>query len=149
MAAAQPRIQTEATRTMGHRAERDILFVRHRELAPTDRDWQAMLDDLGERLRPGGLYRILVRTDNAGPNSLQRNAINQLATSKRATLRVAVMSTSRLVRGIVTAFSWMGTLQIRSFGDADLAGAIAYLGLDDVSAMSAARMFSEIERDVG
>jgi hypothetical protein len=108
-----------------------------------------MLGDVGRRLQPGGVQRILVKTDNAGPNSVQRNQLNQLAASKRTTLRVAVLSTSTLVRGIVTAFSWMGSLQIRGFGDADVAGALAYLEPSGVSVEDARRVLAEIERNVG
>jgi hypothetical protein len=134
---------------MAHRITGDILYVRHRALAVSDRDWQAMLDDIAQSILPAEPFRILVKTENAGPNSVQRNQLHQLVTSKGATLRVAVMSTSTLVRGIVTAFSWMGTLKIKSFGDDDLAGALHFLESKDTSGDRARFIFTEIEPDVG
>jgi hypothetical protein len=134
---------------MAHKATAEILYARHHSLAVDDREWQAMLDDIEQRMRPGEPLRILVKTDNAGPNSFPRNQLHHLVTSKGATLRVAVMSTSTMVRGVVTAFSWMGTLQIKSFGDNDFAGALLFLGCKDVSMERAWGIFAEIERDVG
>src|SRR5262245_51143807 len=120
-------------RTMGHRVAWGVVFVRHRSQAVSDQDWQEFLADIGTQLKPGQALRVLVKTDDAAPNSLQRNQLNLLAQSKGAHLRVAVMSNSRLVRGAVTAFSWMGSLQIRSMEPGDYRSALAFLAAADVS----------------
>ena len=139
----------EALRTMNHRLVADVLFVRHRELTVSDADWQDMLDEIASSLQPQTTLRTLVKTDNAGPNAIQRNRLNQLVSSKHGTLRVAVMSSSVLVRGIVTAFSWMRSLEIKSFGPAELSEALAFLDTSQVSAALAMHVFSDIEGLVG
>jgi hypothetical protein len=136
-------------RTMAHRVALGIVFVRHRSQAPRDEDWQQFLADIGAQMKPGQPLQVLVKTDDAGPNSVQRNQINRLAQSKGASLRVAVMSNSRLVRGIITAFSWMGSLQIRSIEPTDYKAALAFLGAAQVSPGEAARLIAEIEATVG
>lgn len=127
----------------------NVIYVRHRGQEVTDSEWQEMLDDLAGYMQSAKQLRILVKTDDAGPNAKQRNALHQLILSKGATLRVAVMSTSVMVRGIVTAFSWMGTLDIKSFGDADFSGALRFLDAPEVTVATAMRTFADIERVVG
>src|SRR3954470_8268485 len=103
----EPRVRASAeARTMNHRMTPSVLYVRHRAQQVSDREWKEMLDDLDEYLSTNKVLRILVKTDNAGPNAKQRSALNERVLSKGVSLRVAVMSTSVVVRGIVTAFSW-------------------------------------------
>jgi hypothetical protein len=149
MGVAKSASNDKPLRTMGYKVLGGILFVRHRSLAVADPDWQDMLGEIERNLQRDQPLPILVKTDDAGPNALQRNLMNQLVQSKGATLRVAVMSNSRLVRGIVTAFSWMGTMQIRSMEPHDYQGALAFLRATQVSPADAARVFAEIESDVG
>lgn len=108
-----------------------------------------MLVDLKQQLKPKQPMPCLIVTHDAGPNSAQRQQLHQVATAKGATLRVAVLSSSKLVRGMVTAFSWMGTLQIRSLEPDDYAGALAYLQATHISPADAARVFDEIGAEVG
>jgi hypothetical protein len=126
-----------------------VLHVRHRSQSVGDADWQKMLDDMDQLVRPGQTLRILVKTDNAGPNAAQRNRFHQFVTSKKIQARVAVLSTSVLVRGIVTAFSWMRMIEIASFGETDYAGALAFLGATQVTPASAESTIKEIEQGVG
>jgi len=133
---------------MNHKLVQGVLFVRHREQAVRDEDWDAMLADVAQSLERGGALKILVRTDNAGPNVLQRSKLNQVVTAHGGTLQVAVLSSSVLVRGIVTAFSWMRVVQIRSFGPEAHAAALAYLDVK-VRPDAAQRVIGEIEGVVG
>ena len=133
---------------MNHRMTPSMLYIRHRAQQVSDREWKEMLDDLGEYLSSNKVLRTLVKTDNAGPNPKQRNALNELMLLKGASSRTAVMSTSILVRGIVTALSWMRTQDIRSFGDEDYAGALRFLDVPGVELATVIRTIAEIERTV-
>src|SRR5262250_569245 len=59
----------KALRTMGHRVALGVVFVRHREQAVSDQDWQQFLSDIGAHLKRGEALRVLVKTDDAAPNS--------------------------------------------------------------------------------
>jgi hypothetical protein len=68
---------------------------------PTDDEWTRWVE-LGV-LRNGRDQRVLVEARGGGPTPKQRRAI--LAANK-ADARIAIMTESTFVRGIVTAFSW-------------------------------------------
>jgi hypothetical protein len=149
MTAARSASHHKALRTMGHRVAHGVLFVRHRSLPVKDQEWGEMLVDLEQQLKPKQPLPCLIMTHDAGPNSAQRQQLHQIATAKGATLRVVVLSSSPLVRAMVTAFSWMGTMQIRSLEPDDYAGALACLRATHVSPADAARVFDEIGAEVG
>src|SRR5687767_2722084 len=92
---------TPGLRSVQAKFAQGVLYVRHREQAPTDEDWQALLDEIARNVERDGSLRILVRTENAGPNVVQRSKLNELITAKHISLRIAVLSTSMLVRGII------------------------------------------------
>jgi hypothetical protein len=134
---------------MRHKLVHGILFVRHGSLAVRDQEWTAMLADLERWLKPNQTLPCLIMTHDAGPNSAQRSQLNQLLIAKGATMRVAVMSSSTLVRGIVTALAWMGNMQIRGLEPGDYAGALAHLDVTKLSPADAARVFDELGADIG
>lgn len=140
---------SSASRTMNHKMMGDVLFIRHRSLPVGDNDWEEMIAEMDRYLESKNVLRVLVKTDDAGPNAAQRQRLNRLVASRKATMRVAVMSTSVLVRGIVTAFSWARALEIKSFGENDMRGALAFLGAPEIPTADAWRVFSDIEETVG
>ena len=125
-----------------------VVYVRHRALLVDDAEWDEFVCTVDAHLSAGGSLKLLVLTDNAGPNVIQRGQLNDLLTSKGATLRIAVLSKSMVVRGIVTALSWMGTMRIRAFSPRDFKGALSFLDAK-VSPADAERIFGEIEIFVG
>jgi hypothetical protein len=83
---------------------------------------------------------VLTFTDGAGPTAAQRADMRDFLGGRQ--LRLAVVSASRLTRGIVTAISWFNPA-IRVFAPAELARAYTYL---DVSADGERGLWAEIER---
>ena len=71
-----------------------------------------------------------------GPGMAQRTASSSLAKGRKDVdkLKVAVVSRSIVVRGIVTWFRWAG-LPLRSFAPEQLAQAFAFLAISDAEAM--------------
>src|SRR5262249_27181347 len=80
----------------------DLFVVVHRAKPPTDEEWTDYL----ESWRPldMGNMRTLVFTDGGGPNPAQRKAATEALGGKSSL--TAVVSSSPLIRGIVTALGW-------------------------------------------
>lgn len=87
------------------------------------------------------LTGIVVRPRGAAPGARQRASMQELI-SKRS-LRMAVLSESRLVRGAATALRWFG-LPVECYSDATLDDALKFVGIP-AERMSAARQcFQEL-----
>jgi hypothetical protein len=71
--------------------------------APTDEEWDRWVG-LGVQ-RNGRDQRVLVEARGGGPTPKQRRAI---LGANKADARIAIITESTFVRGIVTAFSWFG-----------------------------------------
>lgn len=99
-----------------------LLVLVHTEKNPTNDEWQRFLDEL----RRVGVKqaRVLVRTEGAAPDTLQRQQFNDLLAGHP--LPLAVLSDSRVVRGVGTALRWFNPA-IRVLPSADLAGALAHV----------------------
>jgi hypothetical protein len=85
--------------------ERVCFFV-HTHLAPDQGEWDASMDSAIEKAESGTIACILVFTDGGAPNPLQRARITGSKTF--ASLPLAVITDSALVRGVLTALNWMG-----------------------------------------
>lgn len=78
--------------------------------SPTDEEWNHWIA-LGQK-RAGRDKRVLVEASGGGPTAKQRKAM--LATDKAKDVRIAIMTESTFVRGIVTALTWFG-VSLRAF----------------------------------
>ncbi len=89
-----------------------------------DHRWKPFLDDL--KLK--GVRRYLGASLGATElTSLQRKEAAEAVRDRR--IKTAVVTDERLVRGIVTAASWLGA-PIRSFSWADIQGVMKYLEIE-------------------
>jgi hypothetical protein len=104
-----------------------LLLLVHGESSPSSVDW----DDYAELLSRsvGELTGILVVTDGAGPNGAQRGKINDLIKTCGGSFPTAVMTHSRVARGVVTALGWFNP-RLRAFAPTELTAALAHLGTD-------------------
>lgn len=137
------------SRTVSHRIEGDVLYVRHNNRSPADAHWDELIEEVREYLKTRPMLRILVSTKTSGPSARQRAQINQVVREANATVRVAVLSASTVVRGIVTALSWANVIDIRSFQPHDVAGGLAFLGVEAGRQSQALRILEELGRAVG
>jgi hypothetical protein len=88
---------------MVSRARGNLIVCAHNTETPTNAEWEEFL----ELLRHGrdiAELRVLVFTDGAAPDTMQRAAFTKLCDKKQP--RIAVLSGSRMVRGVATAISW-------------------------------------------
>lgn len=98
------------------------------DLDPSDEDWDAYLADVIAHV--GGLKGVLVYTPKSGPSAPQRARANAAFEKSKADVPTAVMTGSRVVRGIVTALTWALGGKIKAFAPNDFQGAVEYLGLE-------------------
>ena len=120
----------------------------HTSDPPTDADWTENMAGLVQR--PSELRGIFVYTMGGGPNAGQRSIYNVTLERLGMKPKVAVLSGSTVVRGIMTAFNWIqgGTMKLFSLGD--LAPACDYLGVSSLFEQRAIEAQVEVfKRELG
>lgn len=126
----------------------DIVLCMHNSKSPDDKSWQVYVDACvaSAQMHNGDFSktRQLVLTDGGGPNAGQRkaavDAVDKLKGAKEG--RVAVVSSSTFVRGIVTVFNWFN-FTVKAFAPNSIDEALRFL---TVTPDEAARLWSAIER---
>ena len=110
------------------------MVVVHGTRAPTDAEWREGLDYT--RTVVHAVRGQLVVSAGGGPTPHQRKNLHDLF-SKRVdgTPPTAVVTSSAIARGIVTAFSWVVKDKIRAFPEKQFAEACAFAGADDTEAV--------------
>lgn len=111
---------------------------------PTDAEWERWIAMSVERL--GRDQRVIVESHNNGPNAAQRKAITDAM--RNVDVRVAVMTDSGVVRGIVTALAWLGVQQ-RAFPLHAERQAAIYLGLTSEELEQSLVQLPRLRREVG
>jgi hypothetical protein len=106
-----------------------IMITVHTKTTPSDEDWDAYLEDVKKQAT--GIRGVLVYSESAGPTAPQRARISELYKALNIKLRTAIMSGSRLVRGVVTAMSWTLADDIKSFSTTEFDKAVEYLELSE------------------
>lgn len=91
-----------------------------------ENEWRDYIQFLKANLTPGMQPRCIVVSEGGGPNSAQRQQLNEIIEPYRSVLKVAVLTRSPLARGIVTALSWFNPV-FRPFSPDDLEHALEYL----------------------
>jgi len=104
--------------------EKNVVLVVHTAAEPSDAEWGAYIAVLRE-VRPPDL-NIFVVTDGGAPNAKQRAALK--AYQEGAQPPTAVVSTSRAVRGVVTAISWFNA-HIVAFQPIEIDRAFDHVGV--------------------
>jgi hypothetical protein len=108
-------------KTMLHEVRGGVMVTVHGDLPIADAEWDAFLAAAGAAPR---LTACLISADRQGPNARQRAKLATLP--QMYPLPKAVVTTSVVVRGIVTATSWLGT-NIRAFAPHRIDDAFDYL----------------------
>lgn len=90
------------SKTMAYKVVEDVLVVVHTRNPPADEEWTPFVQIHGLSTTE----RCLVLTLGGGPNSRQRSQlVNEL---RERPVPTTVLTDSVVVRGIVTALSWLG-----------------------------------------
>ncbi len=135
----QPHIVAMETR----RLDEGVFLAAHQPVPIPDSEWDPFVETLRADIKRTGVVRVLVRTDaKGGPNVSQRFSIGQL--TRLGELRVAVLTRSASIRGIVTALNWISRVEAKAFAPAEAAAAAAHLGLHGGAADDALEALREI-----
>lgn len=99
----------------------------HSAKNPTPADWEQALEWTRGRMRlPARPVRYLILTEGGAPSGTQRAEFNKLV--KNQQILTAIVTSSTITRGIVTAMAWINS-SIRAFREDDIDGALLYLGI--------------------
>ncbi len=99
------------------------LVCAHSEDAPSDADWEELLEVIRKLPHPERM-RVLVHTYGGAPNSLQRAALSDVL--KNMKLPVSVLTPSRLAKGAGTALRWFNPF-LRIFDADDVEKALDHI----------------------
>jgi hypothetical protein len=99
----------------------------HGESSPSDAEWkeytEAVRVELEKGLDPAAM-RTLVFSDGGGPSAAQRKRINDILNGR--TTPVALVSSSGMMRGVVTALQWFNP-EMRTFSPDEVVDALKFL----------------------
>lgn len=115
--------------TMQHARVGAVHLVVHSSENPTDEEWSNYLDDM-EAFLPR-MRGVMVLTHGGGPTATQRAKFKTFWGSQKIDpeVRLAVLTSSVMVRGIVTAVTWFVKNPIQTFAPTSLDEAFTFLGL--------------------
>ena len=128
-AVALPEEQRSHKNVLVSLATPKIAVAVYGESGPTESEWKEYLRVLSKLEGSGN--KLLVMTAGGGPNTIQREELERLTVSLDEQVRAAIVTTSRVVRGIVTALRWFRSDNYRAFDPKDLKAAFTYLQLSD------------------
>jgi hypothetical protein len=127
----------------------DVLMVCvNTQVAPSDSEWDAYIEEIVKNL--GRIKGVLVYSEAVGPSAPQRARANATFGKQEIKFPTAIMSGSRVVRGIVTALSWAaGDDNIKAFATTDFKGVMTYLGLDADEELKTRVILKQLARSAG
>jgi hypothetical protein len=127
------------------RIVQDVVIIVHGTEPPTTEEWEAWLDFYMETAAARRLPIYMV-TEGGGPDVNQRDSMNRRFSTLKP--RAAVVTNSRLVRGIITALQWVGQLELKGFVPEKRHDALVYLGVgaDMMKAMD--RTVLDMQREI-
>jgi hypothetical protein len=119
------------------------------EKSPTEADWEEYLQAILTEERKGvdaTAWCTCVFSDGGGPGPGQRKAIADLLHGRPS--KVAVVTTSNALRGIMTAMSWFNP-QAKAFSPQDVGAALSHLGLSHSKFDSIKVMAQDLLKSLG
>ncbi len=92
----------------GSSTDKSYLVLIHTSATPAPDEWHAYVAQVSSLLAEGPrLFHSFVATDGGGPNAAQRKELAYAIEAGPGDLLTHVFTTDSLIRGIVTAFSWI------------------------------------------
>lgn len=115
-----------------------MLFV-HGVDAPDDATWELAMKETAKQLATHPTkFAQLVVTDGGAPSATQRKRLAEA--TREARYPLVVINTNPLIRGVITAISWMNP-GIKAFAPNKFKDAVAHVGCSD-----AATVLEELRR---
>jgi hypothetical protein len=120
----------------------------HTPRPPSQAEWAHCMEMLTRRAATGGFAnaRVLVVTDGGGPDVVMRGELQDFFKKHGHSPKTAVVTTSVLSRGIVTAVGWFNP-NIKAFAPVHFQAALEHLGIAR-AAPRILRELTEMEREL-
>jgi hypothetical protein len=118
------------------------IVVANTKDAPADSEWDEFLAFIGRHLKAGGPPHGLAWSEGGGPSTLQRERLLRLLHTA-PDVRIGVVTTSVVVRGITSALSWFHK-ETKTFAPKDLWAATRFLGLPEGEAKQALGLVEQL-----
>ena len=125
-------------RTMACHDLGEVFLLVHGPMNPDPQEWATLLQDARKKRQPKHLVI-------AGEVELTPRQRAQVAETLDYPCRAAVMLSSPITRGMVTAIGWL-TGKHRAFSMTDLAGALAYLDVAPERYNEIRELIAELQR---
>lgn len=142
-------MQTYEGRSISYGMTRDGVMVQVQLRPPLDDEWDQMIESIAsEPAEIIGLV-IVVTPGTGGPSALQRKKVASLGYLRRDRFHgTAILTDSAVIRGMLTAVSWMIPAQIRSraFSLNDLERAMDFLQLDESQKSGVRELLASLDR---
>ncbi len=122
----------------------NVVILVHSANPPTDTEWNEII----ELQRNNPSDKTLVVSAGGGPTNPQRMRMKEAIKGKQDNPMVAVVTESRVVRGIVKAMSWFNP-GIRSFNPDQLGDALTYLDIDEAKRALFLRTVERMQGEIG
>jgi hypothetical protein len=116
----------EAGRTLAHAEAEGCIILVHSADPPSDTEWNRWLEALSRYLLRTSRARMLVMSQGGAPNPSQRRASDAVTAPHHRDMKVAVVTQSTFVRGVVAAFRVLLPFY-RAYAPRELEAALAYL----------------------
>lgn len=113
--------------TMADELVAGTLVVVHKPEPPSSSEWTVHCREIAKR-RPG-LRGVIVVANGSGPNTLQRQELQEVWGAATPP-PIAIMTRSSVLRGVLTALNWFMSNRLKAFRETDFDGAFDYLGLE-------------------
>jgi len=110
--------------TSAYTIHKRLFLVMNTKDNPGDEEWGEYVDFAIKN--QAHISSTMIITEGGGPNTMQRGMMNDRLEAKGLKQKVAVVTLSRLARGIVTALSWFNP-NVRAFSTSQIPAALAYL----------------------
>ncbi len=105
--------------------KRRLLILVHTKDAPDEGEWAEYTASARQWKKE--IQAFLVYSAGGGPNTMQRAQLDEAISIESHPGKTAVVTVSRIARGIVTAIGWFSP-GIKAFGTNQLPQAVEYLG---------------------
>jgi hypothetical protein len=121
-----------------------VAVVVHADQDPADDDWDAYLADLAKNVTQ--INGVLVYSDKVGPSAPQRARSNAAFAKGGRELETVIMTSSRVVRGIITALNWAVEGKVKAFSTHEFDAAIAVFKLEADSVLKVKVTLKQLAR---
>jgi hypothetical protein len=127
----------------------NVHIVIHGTSEPRDEDWRLYMDavrDEEQKTVDFARIRTLVFSAGGGPSAKHRREINEFLGGR--VTPVAIVTSSTLMRGVVTALQWFNPLA-RAFSSDNVASALQFLGTSSSEAITVWTEAKMLQSSVG